>query len=223
MEGPTPVSALLHAATMVTAGVFLVLRCIIIYQYSDFGLLLLTFLGSITAVFAGMCALAQYDVKKIIAYSTCSQLGYMFLIIGLSEPQLGIGHLIYHAFFKALLFLAAGIVIHMMYDEQDVRRINELWRTFYFTHFCFMVGTFALIALPGFTGFYSKDVISEFTYSRYIFNGYFLYLMGILAAALTSIYSSKLLYNIFMVNHFMLWIHDGGFRLGYRRVFQRRT
>lgn len=126
MEGPTPVSALLHAATMVTAGVFLVSRCNIIYQYTTIGPLLLIVLGSVTAVFAGICALGQYDIKKIIAYSTCSQLGYMFLITGVGEPQLGIGHLLYHAFFKASLFLLAGAVIHSMFDEQDMRRISAL-------------------------------------------------------------------------------------------------
>ena len=196
MEGPTPVSALLHAATMVTAGVFLVLRSSIIFEYANLSILI--FIGSITCVYAGLCALVQYDIKKIIAYSTCSQLGYMLLTAGLNCYSLSISHLINHAFFKALLFLSAGAVLHIMYDEQDLRKINKLFIFTPFISACFIIGTLAIIGFPSLTGFYSKDVIIELAYSRYIINGYFAYTFSMIAVILTSIYSIRLLNIVFI-------------------------
>lgn len=161
MEGPTPVSALLHAATMVTAGIFLTLRCSSILEYANFTTSPLIIIGSITAVYAGICALVQYDIKKIIAYSTCSQLGYMFLIAGLNFYSLSITHLINHAFFKALLFLSAGAVIHNVFDEQDMRNIVKLGSLFPFIYICFFIGSLAIVGFPFLTGFYSKDIILD--------------------------------------------------------------
>ncbi len=196
MEGPTPVSALLHAATMVTAGIFLILRSSIIFEYADNSLLII--IGSITCVYAGICALVQYDIKKIIAYSTCSQLGYMLLTAGLNCYSLSITHLINHAFFKALLFLSAGAIIHMMYDEQDLRKINKLHIIAPMICISFIIGTLAIIGFPFLTGFYSKDVIIEFSYSRYLINGYFAYTFAMIAVMLTSIYSIRLLHLVFI-------------------------
>jgi len=198
MEGPTPVSALLHAATMVTAGVFLILRCSILYQYSDTSSLMLILIGGLTVIFAGLTALMQYDVKKIIAYSTCSQLGYMFFTCGLNNYILAFSHLVNHAFFKALLFLSAGSVIHAMSDEQDLRRLNNLKHILPFTYICFLIGTLAIMGFPFLTGFYSKDLILEFSYSRYILDGLFIYSIGLFGAILTAIYSVRLLYLLFV-------------------------
>lgn len=161
MEGPTPVSALLHAATMVTAGIFLILRCSMIFELSSFTTSPLIIIGGITSVYAGICALVQYDIKKIIAYSTCSQLGYMFLIAGLNFYSLSITHLMNHAFFKALLFLSAGAIIHAMLDEQDMRAINKLYIVLPFVHICFLIGSLAIMGFPFLTGFYSKDLILD--------------------------------------------------------------
>jgi NADH:ubiquinone oxidoreductase subunit 5 (subunit L)/multisubunit Na+/H+ antiporter MnhA subunit len=154
MEGPTPVSALLHAATMVTAGVFLVIRCSFFFEHSEFMLLLLLLFGGITAVFAGLVALFQYDIKKIIAYSTCSQLGYMFFSCGLSNYHVAFFHLFNHAFFKALLFLSAGSVIHALFDEQDIRRMGQLYLVLPFTYFCFFVASLAIMGFPFFNWFF---------------------------------------------------------------------
>lgn len=200
MEGPTPVSALLHAATMVTAGIFLVLRCSCIYEYSAFTSSPLIICGGFTIVYGGICALIQYDLKKIIAYSTCSQIGYMFLVAGLSAYNLSMMHLLCHAFFKALLFLSAGVIIHGMFDEQDMRKMNNLYDIFPFVHFSFLVGSFAIMGFPFLTGFYSKDLILEFVYSRYLLDGYFAYLMGMIGAILTAAYSTRLLHHMFIIN-----------------------
>lgn len=197
MEGPTPVSALLHAATMVTAGVFLILRCVTIIELANFPISPLIVLGSATALYAGICAFAQYDMKKIIAYSTCSQLGYMFFTLGLDYPQLAMAHLTNHAFFKALLFLSAGAIIHFMHDEQDIRRVNKLSNILPFVRICVIIGSLAIMGFPFLTGFYSKDLILEFAYSRYIIGSHFTYYLGLIAAILTAAYSTRLIYNVF--------------------------
>src|ERR1700743_553340 len=174
MEGPTPVSALLHAATMVTAGVFLIIRCSFIFEYSPNVLILASLFGGITSFFTAIIGVFQYDIKKVIAYSTCSQLGYMFFSCGLSNYQVSIFHLFNHAFFKALLFLSAGSVIHALADEQDMRKMGGLVNFLPFTYFCVLLGSLAIMGFPFLTGFYSKDLILELTYSRYIVDGFFI-------------------------------------------------
>lgn len=201
MEGPTPVSSLLHAATMVTAGVFLILRSSIIFEYSEIVLNLLVLIGGCTGLFAGIISISSYDIKKIIAYSTCSQLGYMFFICGLSNYSLAFFHLWNHAFFKALLFLSAGSLIHAFFDEQDMRRMGKLRDILPFTYICFIIGSLAIMGFPFLTGFYSKDVILEFAYSRYIINSLFIYFLGLMAAVCTAIYSIRLLYFVFSESH----------------------
>jgi NADH-ubiquinone oxidoreductase chain 5 len=161
MEGPTPVSALLHAATMVTAGVFLIIRCSPIFEYSPNVLFLASLFGGLTSVFFSMVGIFQFDIKKVIAYSTCSQLGYMFFSCGLSNYQMAVFHLFNHAFFKALLFLSAGSVIHALADEQDMRRMGGLVNFLPFTYFCMLLGSLAIMGFPFLTGFYSKDLILE--------------------------------------------------------------
>jgi len=197
MEGPTPVSSLLHAATMVTAGVYMIVRCSIIFEYSEFVLFLLILFGGVTSLFAGLIAIFQYDLKKIIAYSTCSQLGYMFFTCGLSNYNLAFFHLFNHAFFKALLFLSAGSIIHSFLDEQDLRKIGHLREMAPFTLICFFIGSFAIMGMPFLTGFYSKDLILEFAYSRYIINANFIYFLGLTSAICTSIYSIRIVYFLF--------------------------
>ena len=164
MEGPTPVSALIHAATMVTAGVFLVVRCSPIYEYSDLGLSIVTIIGMLTAIFAASVALVQDDIKKIIAYSTCSQLGYMFFAAGVGAYNVAIFHLFTHAFFKALLFLGAGSIIHSFNDEQNINQMGGVWRKIPYTYVLMIIGTLALTGFPFLSGFYSKDAIIEFAY-----------------------------------------------------------
>ena len=163
MEGPTPVSALIHAATMVTAGVFLVVRCSPIFEYSQFALNLVA-IGVSTALFMGMVALVQNDIKKIIAYSTCSQLGYMFFAAGVGAYNVAMFHLFTHAFFKALLFLGSGSVIHAFKDEQDIRNMGGVWKKLPYTYVLMIIGTLALTGFPFLSGFYSKDAIIEFAY-----------------------------------------------------------
>jgi len=197
MEGPTPVSALLHAATMVTAGVFLVIRSSLFFEYSDQILFLLTIFGSTTALFSGFVASFQYDIKKIIAYSTCSQLGYMFFSCGLSNYNVAFFHLFNHAFFKALLFLSAGALIHSLFDEQDIRKMGGLIIYLPFIYLSILVGSLAILGTPFLSGFYSKDVILELTYSRYILDSTYIFLIAVAAALLTSTYSFKLLYFVF--------------------------
>ena len=197
MEGPTPVSALIHAATMVTAGVFLVARCSPIFEYSQIALNLVTIVGATTAVFAATIALTQNDIKKIIAYSTCSQLGYMFFACGLSVYSAGIFHLATHAFFKALLFLGAGSVIHAMHHEQDIRKMGGIWKKIPITYAMMWIGSLALAGFPPFAGFFSKDVIIEAAYMKGTFMGDFAFYAGILAAFLTAFYSWRLLFLVF--------------------------
>jgi len=197
MEGPTPVSSLLHAATMVTAGVFLLIRCSPIFEYSSNVLLLASIIGAFTALFSAIIGVFQYDVKKIIAYSTCSQLGYMFLSCGLSNYQVAIFHLINHAFFKALLFLAAGSIIHALFDEQDMRRMGGFVNFLPFTYLAILLGSLAIMGFPFFTGFYSKDLLLELAYSRYLVDASFIHLLSVSAAFFTAVYSIRLLLFVF--------------------------
>jgi NADH-ubiquinone oxidoreductase chain 5 len=175
MEGPTPVSALIHAATMVTAGVFLLLRLVYMLKYDYNSLLLVSFLGGITSFIAATIGLFQNDIKKIIAYSTCSQLGYMVLSCGLNNYSGSLFHLMNHAFFKALLFLSAGAIIHSMLDQQDIRRMGMLLKYLPVSYTMTLVGSLTIMGIPFLTGFYSKDFILEYIYSSNIFLNFFLY------------------------------------------------
>ncbi|WP_410521568.1 NADH-quinone oxidoreductase subunit L [Candidatus Tisiphia endosymbiont of Empis tessellata] len=195
MEGPTPVSALIHAATMVTAGVFLVARCSYLFEYSIGVLHFIAIIGGITCIFAATIAIVQYDIKKIIAYSTCSQLGYMFLACGVSAYNAGIFHLVTHAFFKALLFLSAGSVIHACH-EQNIFKIGGLKDKMPITYCNFLIGSLALIGIYPLAGFYSKDAILELAYSSGGI-GTIVFILGILAAVLTAIYSMKIILLVF--------------------------
>jgi len=201
MEGPTPVSALIHAATMVTAGVFLVVRCSPIYEYSPLALNIITIVGMSTAFFAATVALAQDDIKKIIAYSTCSQLGYMFFAAGVGAYNVAMFHLFTHAFFKALLFLGSGSVIHSFKDEQNINLMGGVWKKLPYTWLLMIIGTLALTGFPFLSGFYSKDAIIEFAYLRGSTAGYFAAGIGIFTALLTSIYSWRLLFKTFHGNY----------------------
>ncbi len=197
MEGPTPVSALIHAATMVTAGVFLVVRCSPIYEYSELALNLVTIVGMSTAFFAASVALVQTDIKKIIAYSTCSQLGYMFFAAGVGAYNVAMFHLFTHAFFKALLFLGSGSVIHAFKDEQNINNMGGVWKKLPYTYALMIVGTLALTGFPLLSGFYSKDAIIEFAYLSGTTSGYYAAGIGIITAFLTSIYSWRLIFKTF--------------------------
>ena len=197
MEGPTPVSALIHAATMVTAGVFLVVRCSPIYEYSELALNLITVVGMTTAIFAASVALVQTDIKKIIAYSTCSQLGYMFFAAGVGAYNIAMFHLFTHAFFKALLFLGSGSVIHAFKDEQNINSMGGVWKKLPYTYVLMIIGTLALTGFPLLSGFYSKDAIIEFAYLRDNTAGYYAAGIGIFTAFLTSIYSWRLIFKTF--------------------------
>ena len=198
MEGPTPVSALIHAATMVTAGVFLIIRCSYFFEFSPNALGLIILVGSLTSFFAATTGLFQNDIKRIIAYSTCSQLGYMIFACGLSSYDLGIFHLANHAFFKALLFLGAGSVIHAMADEQDIRKMGGLRKLLPFSYSVMVIGSLALIGFPFLTGFYSKDAILEVAFAKGGLYGNFSYILGSLAAWCTSFYSTRLLFLVFL-------------------------
>ena len=197
MEGPTPVSALIHAATMVTAGVFLVVRCSPLFEYSQVALNVVAIVGMITAIFAASVALVQNDIKKIVAYSTCSQLGYMFFAAGVGAYHVAIFHLFTHAFFKALLFLGSGSVIHAFKDEQDIRNMGGVRKKLPFTYIFMLIGTLALTGFPFLSGFYSKDAIIEFAYLSNSSLGNYAVLIGIFTAFLTSIYSWRLFFKTF--------------------------
>jgi NADH-quinone oxidoreductase subunit L len=197
MEGPTPVSALIHAATMVTAGVFLVVRCSPIFEYSPLTLNIITLVGMTTAFFAATVALVQTDIKKIIAYSTCSQLGYMFFAVGVGAYNVAMFHLFTHAFFKALLFLGSGSIIHSFKDEQDINQMGAVYKKLPYTWVLMIIGTLALTGFPFLSGFYSKDAIIEFAYLRGNTTGYYAAGVGILTALLTSIYSWRLIFKTF--------------------------
>jgi len=198
MEGPTPVSALIHAATMVTAGVFLICRCSPLLEYSHNISFIITILGGITAFLAATTGLLQNDLKRVIAYSTCSQLGYMVFAAGLSGYAVSMFHLSNHAFFKALLFLGAGSVIHARADEQDRRKRGGLIKILPLTYTIIMVGSLALIGFPFLTGFYSKDVILELAYGSFIVEGRFVHTLGSFAAFFTAYYSTRLLAITFL-------------------------
>jgi len=197
MEGPTPVSALIHAATMVTAGVFLVVRFSPLYELAPYARTFIMIVGASTAFFAGTIALTQNDIKRVIAYSTCSQLGYMFLAVGLSAYHIAIFHLVTHAFFKALLFLGAGAVIHALSDEHDIRRMGGIWKAIPVTFVMMWIGSLALAGIPFFAGYYSKDAILAAAWLGTGVSAKYAYLLGIGTVFLTALYSWRLLIMIF--------------------------
>jgi len=199
MEGPTPVSALIHAATMVTAGVFLIVRTSFLYEHAPHILEFITILGACTAFFASTVGLLQNDLKRVIAYSTCSQLGYMVFSCGLSDYAVGVFHLANHAFFKALLFLGAGAVIHAVNDEQDMRKMGGLKNLIPFTYSTMTIGSLALIGFPFLAGFYSKDMILELSYGKFTSFSHFSYFLGTFGAFLTAFYSTRLVCLTFLV------------------------
>lgn len=195
---PTPVSALIHAATMVTAGVYLLMRSSPLLEYSPTVLLLALWIGAITTLFAGTIGLFQNDLKKVIAYSTCSQLGMLFIAVGLSQYNVALFHLVNHAFFKALLFLGAGSIIHAMGDEQDMRRLGGLVKLLPFSYAMILIGSLSLAAMPFLTGFYSKDLIIELAYGQFEFSGQVVYWLAVISAIFTMTYSIRLLYLTFL-------------------------
>ena len=197
MEGPTPVSALIHAATMVTAGIFLVARCSPIFENSDLALSFIIIIGASTAFFAATVGLVQNDIKRIIAYSTCSQLGYMFVALGVGAYQVAIFHLFTHAFFKALLFLGSGSVIHAMSDEQNIQKMGGLYKIIPFTWIMMLVGTLALTGAPLLSGYYSKDAIIESAYASHAFGHEYAFYLLVFSALLTSFYSWRLIFLTF--------------------------
>ncbi|KJE36979.1 NADH:ubiquinone oxidoreductase subunit L [Thalassospira sp. HJ] len=197
MEGPTPVSALIHAATMVTAGVFMVARLSPIFEYAETTLMIVTIVGASTAFFAATIGCVQNDIKRVIAYSTCSQLGYMFFACGVSAYSAGVFHLMTHGFFKALLFLGAGSVIHAMSDEQDMRKMGGIAKMIPLTFAVMVIGTLAITGVPGFAGYYSKDLILESAYAAHTGVGMYAFWAGILAALMTSFYSWRLIFLTF--------------------------
>jgi proton-translocating NADH-quinone oxidoreductase chain L len=194
MEGPTPVSALIHAATMVTAGVFLVVRCSPLFEYSGCTLFIISIVGVLTSFMAATIALVQNDIKKIIAYSTCSQLGYMFLACGLSNYAIGMFHLFNHAFFKALLFLSAGSVIHAYGDEQDLRGLGGAGSSLPLTYICFLIGSISLAGFPFMSGFYSKELILSTAAASCTPSASFYFWIGSLTAFMTAFYSFRLFF-----------------------------
>nr|WOE91054.1 NADH dehydrogenase subunit 5 [Acromitus sp. 2 MKL-2023] len=197
MEGPTPVSALIHAATMVTAGVYLIIRSSSLFEESYLVLILTTIIGSLTALFAATVGLAQNDIKKIIAYSTCSQLGFMVLSCGLSYYSLALFHLVNHAFFKAILFLGAGSIIHGLLDEQDTRKMGAIIRTQPLSYLFILIGSLALAGFPFLSGYYSKDLLLELSFQQY----YIIYAcwLGLTTTLLTAFYSFKLIVRTFLL------------------------
>ena len=197
MEGPTPVSALIHAATMVTAGVFMVARLSPLFELAPDAQAVVMFFGATTAFFAATIGLVQNDIKRIVAYSTCSQLGYMFVAMGAGAYSVGIFHLFTHAFFKALLFLGSGSVIYAMHHEQDIRNMGGLWRKIPFTFFVMCIGTLSLTGFPLFAGYFSKDAIIEAAYASHNPMAFYGFLMTVAAAALTAFYSWRLIFKTF--------------------------
>ncbi len=193
MEGPTPVSALIHAATLVTAGVYLMLRSSPIIEYGPTVLVVITWVGALTAFVAATTGLLQNDLKRVIAYSTMSQMGYLFMAVGLSQYNVALFHLVNHAFFKALLFLAAGAVIHGMADQQDLRRLGGLVNFLPFTYTAILIGSLSLMAFPFLTGFYSKDLILEVALGQYEVSGNLAYWLGTISAVFTRFYSFRLI------------------------------
>ncbi|SIS37687.1 NADH-quinone oxidoreductase subunit L [Insolitispirillum peregrinum] len=197
MEGPTPVSALIHAATMVTAGVFMVSRMSPLYEYAPTALAIITVVGATTAFFAATIGCVQNDIKRVIAYSTCSQLGYMFFAIGVSAYQAAVFHLMTHAFFKALLFLGAGSVIHAMSDEQDIRKMGGIWKAIPITYTVMWIGNLALAGIFPFAGYFSKDTILEVAYAANSGVGMYAFVLGVMGAGMTAFYSWRLLIMTF--------------------------
>jgi NADH-quinone oxidoreductase subunit L len=197
MEGPTPVSALIHAATMVTAGVFMVARLSPLFEYAPGALAFVVVVGGTTAIFAASIGMAQNDIKRVIAYSTCSQLGYMFFAAGVSAYSAAMFHLMTHAFFKALLFLCAGSVIHAMSGEQDMRKMGGLWKRIPWTYGLMWIGSLALAGIPFFAGYYSKDMTLEAAWASHGFVGKYAFFLGLFAAFITAFYSWRLLFMTF--------------------------
>jgi NADH-quinone oxidoreductase subunit L len=213
MEGPTPVSALIHAATMVTAGVFLMARMSPVMEYAPVALAIVTIVGASTAIFAATIGCVQNDIKRIIAYSTCSQLGYMFFAAGVGVYQAAIFHLFTHAFFKALLFLGAGSVIHAMSEEQDIRKMGGIWKKIPVTYAMMWIGSLALAGVPYFAGYFSKDMVLEVAYAAHSGVGSYAFVMGLLAAFLTAFYSWRLIILTFhgtprADHHVMEHVHE---------------
>src|SRR5271170_4555429 len=200
MEGPTPVSALIHAATMVTAGVYLLMRSSPLVEYSSTVLILCLWVGAITTIFSSLIGLFQQDIKKVIAYSTMSQLGMMIIGIGLSSYNIALFHLVNHAFYKALLFLGAGAVIHSVADNQDFRKYGGLRQFLPLTYSVMLIASLSLAAIPFMTGFYSKDLILESAYGQFFFSGIIIYFIATIGAMFTTLYSAKVLYLTFLSN-----------------------
>src|SRR6187402_2269007 len=200
MEGPTPVSALIHAATMVTAGVYLLMRASPLLEYSSTVLMLCLWLGAVTTVFSSLIVLFQQDIKKVIAYSTMSQLGMMVIAVGLSSYNVALFHLVNHAFYKALLFLGAGAVIHAVADNQDFRKYGGLRQYLPLTYSVMLIASLSLVAFPFMTGFYSKDFILESAYGQFYFSGTVVYYIATIGAMFTTLYSVKVLYLTFLTN-----------------------
>ena len=197
MEGPTPVSALIHAATMVTAGVFLVCRMSPLYELADGASTFITYIGAFTAFFAATVGLVQNDIKRIVAYSTCSQLGYMFFAAGVGAYEAAMFHLFTHAFFKALLFLGCGSVIHALHDEQDIRKMGGMWNIIPLTYLLMIVGTMALTGVPPFAGYFSKDMVIEAAHAAHTNAGLFAFWVGVVVAMMTAFYSWRLIFLVF--------------------------
>jgi NADH-ubiquinone oxidoreductase chain 5 len=200
MEGPTPVSALIHAATMVTAGVYLLMRASPLIEYSSTVLLICLWVGAITTVFSSLIGLFQQDIKKVIAYSTMSQLGMMVIAVGLSSYNIALFHLVNHAFYKGLLFLGAGSVIHAVADNQDFRRYGGLKAFLPLTYSVMLIASLSLVAFPYMTGFYSKDLILESAYGQFCFSSVVIYFIAVIGAMFTTLYSVKVLYLTFLTN-----------------------
>lgn len=197
MEGPTPVSALIHAATMVTAGIFLIVRCTPLFEDTNNILFIMASIGALTAFVAATIGLVQNDLKRVIAYSTCSQLGYMVLACGLSNYSIAFFHLLNHGCFKALLFLSAGSIIHGLADEQDLRKMGGLSIIMPITYCAFIVGSLALTGFPYLSGYYSKEFLLETSFSTYSNISTFAYLLGVLSSFGTAFYSARILYLAF--------------------------
>jgi proton-translocating NADH-quinone oxidoreductase chain L len=200
MEGPTPVSALIHAATLVTAGLFLIIRCSVLFEECPIVLSIVTIMGALTAFFAASVGLVQNDLKKVIAYSTCSQLGFMMFACGLSHYSIALFHLANHALFKALLFLSAGCIIHGLLDEQDLRKMGGYIQILPVSYTMVLIGSLALVGFPFLTGFYSKDVVLEVALASPSFVGSFAHWLGCIAAFCTSFYSFRLMFLTFINN-----------------------
>ena len=197
---PTPVSALIHAATMVTAGVYLLMRASPLIEYSSTVLILCLWIGAITTVFSSLIGLFQQDIKKVIAYSTMSQLGMMVVAVGLSSYNIALFHLVNHAFYKGLLFLGAGAVIHAVADNQDFRKYGGLRPFLPLTYSVMLIASLSLVAFPFMTGFYSKDFILESAYGQFFFSGTVVYFIATIGAMFTTLYSVKVLYLTFLTN-----------------------